>query len=70
MGVAVISEAKGMHFYQTIQLRQLQDQELVTTLTHSLSFFLFIHSFHFSLHYYYQPIFLILVEFNIINGIY
>jgi hypothetical protein len=34
------SEAKGIHFYQTIQLRQLQDQELVTTLTH------FLFSFH------------------------
>jgi hypothetical protein len=35
------SEAKGMHFYQTIQLRQLQDQQLVTTLTFFFSF----HSF-------------------------
>jgi hypothetical protein len=58
------SEAKGIHFYQTIQLRQLQDQELVTTLTHFLFFFSFV-LFNFSLHYYYQtsPIFPILVKF-------
>jgi hypothetical protein len=30
------SEAKGMHFYLTIQQRQLQDKELVST-PHSLS---------------------------------
>jgi len=37
------SEAKGMHFYQTIQLPELQNDELVSTLTNSLSsFFLLI----------------------------
>ena len=38
------SEAKGMHFYQTIQLCELQDQELVTILNSPSSFLPF-HSF-------------------------
>jgi hypothetical protein len=35
------SDAKGIHFYQTIQLRHLQDQELVSIIDIHLFYFLF-----------------------------
>jgi hypothetical protein len=54
------SEAKGMHFYQTIQLRQLQDQQLVTILTHSLTHSL---TFFFSFHFFFALLLPILVKF-------
>jgi hypothetical protein len=35
------SDAKGIHFYQTIQLRHLQDQELVSIIDIHLFYFSF-----------------------------